>query len=393
MLPFSDCERGKCSGNRSASGREPHADPPRPDASGRAPCGGGWAGDDGRGRREPGPVEPTGATGGGRVAAGGRGRPRSGEPGTPAGAGDAAGGRRASGDPGPDAGSGLEAAPPARSAGGAGRDRPLPRDGASAAGGWRLAAAGRLGPLDGSPPAWLAARGPRLTLVAAMDDATGRREAAVFRAPEDAPGDCLRLWRSTRLAPPPSSRPEWPARRGGRQSGRGVPDRPPRPTPSHPVGPGARRPADPRHRGPLPSGQGPRGTALRDAARPLGGRAAPGGGGDRLEAANAGLEAANAGLEAANAGLPSSLPRFTAQFAVPAPVAERASRPLAPTQRLEASAASSPHGSWPPSTRSAAPASGCRSRPTPPRRSSAQATFAVHDRLDGRLAVWSGGPG
>lgn len=48
--------------------------------------------------------------------------------------------------------------------------------------------------IDGSPHAWLEARGPRLTLLAAIDDATGQVEAAVFRLQEDAQGDFLLLW-------------------------------------------------------------------------------------------------------------------------------------------------------------------------------------------------------
>jgi len=44
-------------------------------------------------------------------------------------------------------------------------------------------------PLDGSDRAWLEDRGPRLTLVAAIDDATGTVPAALFRAEEDAAGD------------------------------------------------------------------------------------------------------------------------------------------------------------------------------------------------------------
>jgi transposase len=54
--------------------------------------------------------------------------------------------------------------------------------------------AGQLVQIDGSPHAWLQERGPRLTLLAAMDDATGRIEAAVFRQREDAQGYFLLLW-------------------------------------------------------------------------------------------------------------------------------------------------------------------------------------------------------
>lgn len=48
--------------------------------------------------------------------------------------------------------------------------------------------AGMLLQLDGSPHAWLEDRGPRLTLLAAIDDATGHVVAALFRPQEDAAG-------------------------------------------------------------------------------------------------------------------------------------------------------------------------------------------------------------
>lgn len=47
--------------------------------------------------------------------------------------------------------------------------------------------------LDASPYAWLEARGPKLTLVAAIDDATGQVVGAVFRPQEDAAGYFLVL--------------------------------------------------------------------------------------------------------------------------------------------------------------------------------------------------------
>jgi transposase len=52
----------------------------------------------------------------------------------------------------------------------------------------RKAQAGMLLQLDASDHAWLAERGPRLSLLAAIDDATGMVPAAVFRAQEDAAG-------------------------------------------------------------------------------------------------------------------------------------------------------------------------------------------------------------
>jgi transposase len=52
----------------------------------------------------------------------------------------------------------------------------------------RKAQAGMLLQLDASPHAWLEERGPRLSLLAAIDDATGTVPAAVFREQEDAAG-------------------------------------------------------------------------------------------------------------------------------------------------------------------------------------------------------------
>ena len=52
----------------------------------------------------------------------------------------------------------------------------------------RKAQAGMLVQLDGSRQAWLGERGPWMTLVAAIDDATGTIPAAVFREQEDAAG-------------------------------------------------------------------------------------------------------------------------------------------------------------------------------------------------------------
>lgn len=52
----------------------------------------------------------------------------------------------------------------------------------------RLAAAGMLVQADGSDEAWLGDRGPRLTLIAGIDDATSAVTAGTFRAAEDAAG-------------------------------------------------------------------------------------------------------------------------------------------------------------------------------------------------------------
>jgi len=52
----------------------------------------------------------------------------------------------------------------------------------------RMAAEGTLLQLDGSQHAWLGERGPRLSLLGAIDDATGMVPAALFREQEDAAG-------------------------------------------------------------------------------------------------------------------------------------------------------------------------------------------------------------
>jgi transposase len=52
----------------------------------------------------------------------------------------------------------------------------------------RMAAEGTLLQLDGSRHAWLEQRAPQLTLLAAIDDATGKVIAALFRQQEDAAG-------------------------------------------------------------------------------------------------------------------------------------------------------------------------------------------------------------
>ncbi len=52
----------------------------------------------------------------------------------------------------------------------------------------RYAQEGMLVQIDGSRHAWLGERGPWLTLIAGIDDATGKISAAVFREQEDAHG-------------------------------------------------------------------------------------------------------------------------------------------------------------------------------------------------------------
>jgi hypothetical protein len=74
---------------------------------------------------------------------------------------------------------------------------------------------------DGSRHDWLEGRGPRLTLVGAIDDATGRMTAATFRDQEDVAGyltvlrETVRRYgiprRSTAIGTASSRRPRgWP---------------------------------------------------------------------------------------------------------------------------------------------------------------------------------------
>jgi hypothetical protein len=57
----------------------------------------------------------------------------------------------------------------------------------------RYAQEGMLLQIDGSRHNWLGDRGPWLTLIAAIDDATGKISAAIFREQEDAQGSFLLL--------------------------------------------------------------------------------------------------------------------------------------------------------------------------------------------------------
>jgi len=58
----------------------------------------------------------------------------------------------------------------------------------------RYSQTGMLLQLDGSPHDWLEGRGPRLTLLAAIDDASSEVPNGVFREEEDDAGYCELLW-------------------------------------------------------------------------------------------------------------------------------------------------------------------------------------------------------
>ena len=181
----------------------------------------------------------------------------------------------------------------------------------------RRAQAGLLLQLDASPHAWLEERGPRLHLVAAIDDATGTVPAAVFRDEEDAAGYLTVLHavvttvgrpeavyhdRHTIFVPPPRQRETLEEQLAGEREPTQV------------------------------------GRALRDLAIASIAAHSPQAKGrierlfgtlqDRL-VAELGVAGA-ATREEANAVLAAYLPRFNARFAVPPAVAAPAWRPLAP---------------------------------------------------------------
>jgi transposase len=247
--------------------------------------------------------------------------------------------------------------------------------------------AGQLVQIDGSPHAWLQDRGPRLTLLAAIDDATGQVEAAVFRTQEDAQGYFLLLWQLVACCGRPLAL----------YHDRHTIFRPPT-TPAEQQ--------DPQHglddvAGAL-AGRQPRtqfGRALEELGITSIAARSPQAKG-RVERLFGTLQdrlvvelrlGGATSLQAANAVLATYLPRFNAQFAVPAASLERAYRPLEPTQELAAiccfkysrlvaadhTVTFGPHR--------------LQLQPTPTRRSYAHATVEVQERLDGSLVVCYGG--
>jgi transposase len=255
---------------------------------------------------------------------------------------------------------------------------------------------GQLVQIDGSPHAWLGERGPRLTLLAAIDDASGRVEAAVFRPQEDAQGYFLLLWqlverygrplalyhlyhdRHTIFRPPST-----PGERHDSQQGLDL-------DPLGDVRDALAGRAQPRTQF---------GRALEELGIASIAARSPQAKGrverlfgtlqDRLvvELRLAGVQS----LEGANAFLSTYLPRFNAQFAVPPARPASAYRPLEPTQELAAiccftdarvvaadnTVTLGPHR--------------LQLLPGPTRRHYAQATVEVQERLDGSLAVCYGG--
>jgi transposase len=239
----------------------------------------------------------------------------------------------------------------------------------------RRSQAGQLVQIDGSRHAWLEERGPWLTLVAAIDAATGRLEAAVFREQEDAQGYLLLVWQLVERCGRPlalyhdrhgSFLPTLPAGEtlGDELAGR--------PRPQRQVARALEELgiASIAAHSPQAKGRVERLFATLQ---------------DRL-VSELRLEGVSS-LAAANTFLSRYLPRFNAQFAVPAQVAGSTYRPLEPGQRLETiccfkygrvvaadnTVTFGPHR--------------LQLQPGPTRRSYAQARVEVQEHLDGRLAV------
>jgi hypothetical protein len=179
----------------------------------------------------------------------------------------------------------------------------------------RMAAEGLLLQLDGSPHPWLEERGPELSLLGAIDDATGSVPAALFREREDAAG-YLMLLRAIVTA-------------------KGLPEAIHRDRHSA-FEPSGGREREDEARGGEPLSQVGRALVELGIGSIAAGSAQAKGRIERLwgtfqdrlvaELRLAGI----ADLDAANAFLPSFLVRFNARFAVPAADPEPAWRPLPP---------------------------------------------------------------
>lgn len=243
----------------------------------------------------------------------------------------------------------------------------------------RRGQAGQLVQIDGSPHAWLEDRGPRLTLLAAVDDATGRLEAAVFRLQEDAHGYFVLLWqlvercgrplalyhdrhsifvptlvasasRDEGLAAELAGQPRPPTQFGRALEEFGI--------------------ASIVARSPQAKGRVERLFATLQ---------------DRLvvELRLAGVDS----LEGANAFLPRYLPRFNAQFAVPPAVAAAAYRPLEARQSLARTCCFKYVRTVAADNTVTLGSARWQIQPGPQRRSYAHASVEVQERLDGSLVV------
>jgi transposase len=239
----------------------------------------------------------------------------------------------------------------------------------------RRSQAGQLVQIDGSRHAWLEERGPWLTLVAAIDDATGRLEAAVFREQEDAQGYLLLVWQLVERYGRPLALYHdrhgifLPTLHAGETL---VAELAGRPSPQTQVGRALEELgiASIVAHSPQAKGRVERLFATLQ---------------DRLvhELRLAGVSR----LAQANAFLAAYLPRFNAQFAVPAQVEGSAYRPLEPDQLLEAICCFKYPRVVAADNTVTFGAHRLQLQPSSTRRSFARARVEVQERLDGSLAV------
>ena len=187
----------------------------------------------------------------------------------------------------------------------------------------RMPQAGLLVQVDGTRHDWLEDRGPRLTLVGGIDDATGILTAATFRDQEDTAGYLVVLRDTVRRHGIPGA---WYRDRHGIFE---TPERAPLTleeqladtrTPTQ-LGRALGRAGDRLDRGPQPPGQGPHRAGLGHPAGP----ARRSSSGSRVLTDR----------ESANRVLARYLPRFNRRFAVPADNPVPAWRPVPPGVRLE----------------------------------------------------------
>ncbi len=242
----------------------------------------------------------------------------------------------------------------------------------------RMPREGLLLQTDGSRHDWLEDRGPWLTLVGYIDDATGRVTGATFRDQEDSAGylealaghapPLRRAWR--RLPRPPH---HLRAGRVGAAHARGAARRQPRTDAAGPHLRGA------RHRlgqGPQSPGQGPHRAALGHAPGPARGRAA-----DRWHRRPRRGQRLSARLPRA-AQPPLHRPRRGSRAGLGTATARH---PARADLLLQVPAHRGPrwHGAGRGHDR-------CSCRPRPNGRSRAGQKVELHVRLDGRLVVWDG---
>jgi len=242
----------------------------------------------------------------------------------------------------------------------------------------RYSQEGMLVQIDGSRHTWLEGRGPDLTLVGAIDDATGTVPAALFREQEDAHGYFLLLERIVRthgrplalyhdkhgiFAVPRGQKETLAAQLAGRreptQFGRLLEE----------LGIGSIPAHSPQAKGRIERLWG----TFQDRLV------------SELRRANA------ATLAEANAVLAAFLPRFNARFAVPAAVPGTAYRPLAPGRRLEDLFCFKYQATVGADNVVRFGAHRLQLLSSPQRASYARATVEVHERLDGRVVVVSQG--